>query len=151
MPRKCPPPPRERPPRYRQKGHDVLLSNWAVELRKAVKPNGDDRTKRELTKREIKDEIVRRLRALAEDIGRIARGELAPDPDWWGPQDSARLFLYANDKDYRRAVNRASNRMEPLPEPDLVAAQALVRNLANQLDGMTEKDWGERLKGLLEP
>lgn len=104
-----------------------------------------------LTEREIRDAIVGRLRKLADDIGGVARGELQPHPDLWGIRDMARLFLYGNDQNYRRAVNRAEARKEPSPEPNLVTAQALVQQLANQLEEMADRDWHDRLKALLEP
>ena len=137
--------PQARAPRYRGKGHDVLRSNWAVELSEAPKQDGKYRTQLE-----IKDGIVGRLQSLLAGIERVAHGELVPNADQWGPQDDARLLLYANDKDYRRAFNRADAWGEPLPKPDLAAAQTLVQELIDDLLEMDDPDWRKQLRMLLK-
>ena len=135
---------RARPERYSLKAHDVLLSNSAHELSDTPKKDGKYRTQLE-----IKDEIIGLLKNLVDELGRMARGELEPDPDRWGPRDTARLLQYATDKAYRKAVNRTLPMKLP-PEPDFIKAQGIVQDLIDQLSEMDDPDWRKRLKGLLE-
>ena len=119
-------PKRTRAPHYTMKGVDVLLSVWAVELSEATKENGDD-----LTQREIKDEIIRRLHSLADDIGRIGDREPEPDKGRRWALSAARLVLGQE-------------------EPDLIAAQRAIRGQATHLGTLHRSSWDERLKALLE-
>ena len=154
------------PPKlYVRKGHAVLIDIWANELSEAVNLSVrvEDGVKRvtlgvgvvavpgdgdDLTAREIKETIIRRLQNLADNLGLMARGEQVPEADRRAAMHAARLFLYERDKVYRSAVNRTPLTELP-PKPDLAAAQRAVQYHANRLKGMEMADWRKRLKELL--